>query len=183
MKSYFSSFPSEFEGGAATVRAGNVFGGGDWSKYRLIPEIVESLSSGTTPSLRMPFATRPWTHVTDVLHGYLRLASSLRLQSVPSLEAWNFASGELLTVGEVSSVFMRAYGVSEEVEVISEPGTFQEAELLQISPQKSMELLNWQPLMDLRRSLEWTANWYRMQSTNRSVSLMSQELVRNTMRI
>ena len=89
--SYFNPFEYKQHGvGIATARAGNVIGGGDWSKDRLIPDILNAINLGTSVQLRNPNAIRPWQHVLEPLHGYLTLAEKLYDDGQNFSDAWNF---------------------------------------------------------------------------------------------
>ena len=80
--------------GIASARAGNVIGGGDWAKDRLVPDCIRALNSGQAIGIRNPTSTRPWQHVLDPLCGYLILAERLTEEPEPTAKAWNFGPGE-----------------------------------------------------------------------------------------
>ena len=89
--------------GVASVRAGNVIGGGDWSDNRLIPDCIKSINSNKTIVLRNPYFNRPWQHVLEPLNGYLILAKKLYENPIEFSSAWNFGS-EKNTVTDVLTV-------------------------------------------------------------------------------
>ena len=91
---YRSSFLSDADIQLASVRAGNVIGGGDWATDRLIPDFLRALDAGETLKIRSPNAVRPWQHVLEPLSGYLMLAEQLYEQGEPFAEAWNFGPNE-----------------------------------------------------------------------------------------
>jgi len=97
--------------GFATARAGNVIGGGDWSKDRIIPDCVRALSQNKPIVLRNPLATRPWQHVLDPLYGYLLLAKNLWYQPNRFSGAWNFGPGlsDQITVAELAERFIAVW--------------------------------------------------------------------------
>lgn len=146
----------------ASVRAGNVIGGGDWAEDRIIPDAVRAVTSGLALEIRSPSAVRPWQHVLEPLSGYMILAAKM-MSGVPGLEgAWNF--GPLptgaATVREIIEKFYRYWG---EGIVKYDPtlANFHEAALLRLSSEKAMTLLGWRPVWNLDETLELTAGWYQ----------------------
>jgi CDP-glucose 4,6-dehydratase len=144
----------------ATVRGGNVIGGGDFSEDRLIPDIVRATLAGETLVLRHPEATRPWQHVLDCLSGYLVFlqalaedASAPRVLNIgPDVRA-----GEA-TVAEAAGVMLELLGgPSWRHEPV--PGSI-EALALQIDPGHAAETIGWRPRLQGRPALDWTAEWY-----------------------
>ena len=157
-----SFFEQRPELGAATARAGNVIGGGDWAADRIVPDCVRASALHQAIRLRRPQATRPWQHVLEPLSGYLSLAASLRAEPATFGGAWNFGppSAEVRTVHDVASTVMRHLG-SGAVEVIDTPPTLHEANLLQLNCDKAHQLLRWYPRWHVDKALETTAEWYR----------------------
>ena len=144
----------------ATARAGNVIGGGDWSRDRLVPDIVEAARAGRPPALRYPDSVRPWQHVLESLCGYLALAE--RLAENPSAAgAWNFGPpDEGATVAELTESLLRALGrppAWERVEGVSE----HEAALLHVESTKARTHLGWSSKLNVKETIDWTAQWYR----------------------
>jgi CDP-glucose 4,6-dehydratase len=163
---YFRSFfDKEGRGphpGFATARAGNVIGGGDWAKDRIIPDCIRALSSGKPILVRNPKATRPWQHVLDPLSGYLHLAARLRENPEKLSGGWNFGphTSDQITVLELAERFIASWGKG----VIHMPNTGKashEAHLLQLSIEKAARKLKWQPALDSTSSINWTARWYK----------------------
>jgi CDP-glucose 4,6-dehydratase len=150
----------------ATVRAGNVIGGGDWGVHRLLPDIVRAFHTGTPLSLRMPGAIRPWQHVLEALAGYLLLAEHLcGKEGTRYAQGWNFGSadGDHLTVGEVAARCARLWGEGAHVEIAN--ANFQkETETLRLDASHARESLGWNPRWSaneaLRRTLDWYRTWY-----------------------
>lgn len=157
-KSFFSSRP---ELGAASARAGNVIGGGDWAKNRIVPDCVRAVESGIPLQLRNPNATRPWQHVLEPLSGYLLLAARLRQEPEKYAGAWNFgpSSADPRTVLDVANTInSRLNGAP--VEIVGNQYHQHEAGLLQLSCDKAHHLLNWYPRWNVDRTLSATADWY-----------------------
>jgi CDP-glucose 4,6-dehydratase len=161
-RSFFNPVNQASHGvGVASVRAGNVIGGGDWSDDRLIPDLVRSAVDRRSVSIRYPHATRPWQHVLEPLAGYLLLGQHLHTDPHDAGEAWNFgpdAAGEL-SVGEVVARFSAQWpAVRCEVDAAPQP---HEAALLHLDCRKSRTRLGWRPVWDSATTFERTARWYR----------------------
>jgi CDP-glucose 4,6-dehydratase len=146
----------------ATVRAGNVIGGGDWSQDRLIPDCVRSLEAGTPVALRFPDAIRPWQHVLEPLSGYLVLAQALCGSPVAVPRAVNFGPdpSSFCTVHEVVDAFSARFSGKPGWQ--RDPGDHpKEAATLTLSSALANSSLGWYPRLDVRESLAWTADWYQ----------------------
>jgi CDP-glucose 4,6-dehydratase len=159
-RSYFSNRP---ELGAASTRAGNVIGGGDWSQDRIIPDCIKAIQSGYPIKIRSPNATRPWQHVLEPLSGYLQLAARLYEEPKRFSGAWNFGPNcsEVRTVRDVAEYMITHYGEgSIEVE-FNDTDTKHEAMLLKLNCDKAHQVLGWQPRWDLDKTLIETAQWYK----------------------
>lgn len=177
--SYLTSYPNLCsENGIASARAGNVFGGGDWSKNRLIPNCVQDIFEGNPIRLRMPNATRPWTFVNDIINGYLELALALRAKPEIFRGSWNFASGEKLTVSEVAQIFINQIGQGK-IDTQPENNIGYESELLQIDPSKANKLLGWHCRYPIKSALSITAEWYKLQHSKGDIKAYSKQLLEN----
>lgn len=145
----------------ASVRAGNVFGGGDWCADRLLPDIVRALTLDQEIVLRNPRASRPWQHVLDALFGYLLLGMRLSLSSDDFDEAWNFGplSDERITVMEFSERVVAAWGHGR-VKVAQHDESWREAALLRLDSRKSATKLRWHPLLPIEEAIDWSVRWY-----------------------
>lgn len=146
----------------ASVRAGNVIGGGDWAEDRIIPDLVRALAQGQTLSLRNPHAVRPWQHVLEPLHGYLTLAQRLYQDSDPRWQgAFNFGptSGSFRTVAELVEEALKHWPGTW----ASTPSTHapHEAGLLKLAIDKAGSLLDWSPRWDFAATVAQTMRWYR----------------------
>jgi CDP-glucose 4,6-dehydratase len=146
----------------ATVRAGNVIGGGDWSADRLVPDIVRScLGEAGVVRLRNPGAVRPWQHVLEPLSAYLLLAERLCTAPEGIDEAWNIGPGtaDSRPVGELAAAVVAALGRGR-IELAAEAGAPHEAHLLALDCSKASAVLGWRPKLDFATSVEMTASWY-----------------------
>jgi CDP-glucose 4,6-dehydratase len=145
----------------ATARAGNVIGGGDWSRDRIVPDIVRALVAGREPVLRFPGAIRPWQHVLDALAGYVRLAE--RLQTNRALAAgWNFGPAEssVRTVAELTDAFLAAWGAQRR-HALDAAGAEHDAAALRLDSSRARLRLDWQPQLAFDEAVAWSAEWYR----------------------
>jgi CDP-glucose 4,6-dehydratase len=145
----------------ASVRAGNVIGGGDWAKDRLVPDAVQALQSGKRLVLRNPDATRPWQHVLDPLHGYLTLAERLFADGRDFASGWNFGPDDesARRVRDVVDGLARLWGGDGGWE-LAEGAKPHEARSLRLDCQKARALLGWRPRLGFDQALEWTHEWY-----------------------
>jgi CDP-glucose 4,6-dehydratase len=160
---YASSYFSSRSGlGAATARAGNVIGGGDWAKDRVVPDCVRAAEAGHAIQLRHPTATRPWQHVLEPLSGYLLLAAGLRSDPAAYAGSWNFGPSiaDPRTVLDVAKVISTRLG-GLPPEVVGSPAAQHEAMLLQLNCDKAHQYLGWRPRWIVDKTLDATAEWYR----------------------
>jgi len=145
----------------ATARAGNVVGGGDWSKDRLIPDLISSINKNGSLEIRYPNATRPWQHVLESLSGYLVLGQELMMNNRKFSGPWNFgpASSDNQTVSEVLNKFNKIWGEIH----WHEAQTFQphEASLLSLNSSKANKMLKWQSVWKIDTMVEKTCEWYK----------------------
>lgn len=146
----------------ATVRAGNVVGGGDWSEDRLVCDIVRAFAAGRKVELRYPDAVRPWQHVLEPLRGYIDVAERLVADpsSIPS--AFNFGPdpGNWLTVSQIADIMSAALGGKggwERATGIHPP----EAATLTLSSELARRALGWTPRLSMQDTVSWTADWYK----------------------
>jgi CDP-glucose 4,6-dehydratase len=145
----------------ASCRAGNVIGGGDWAKDRLIPDLVRAASEGNVTTIRMPNATRPWQHVLEPLHGYLCIGQQLLEGKREFAEAWNFGPGieGNLPVSDMINTASH-YWNKIKYKVIQNQEKH-EASLLMLDCSKARYSLNWKPVWTLEQGIERTICWYR----------------------
>jgi len=158
-RSFFSDRPFF---GAASARAGNVIGGGDWSANRIIPDCVRALIGGKSIEVRNPHATRPWQHVLEPLSGYITLGSQLLKHGEGNMGSWNFGPPETAvhTVEDVTRTAIKEWG-SGEINVSEISGKLHEANLLQLNCAKATLELGWKPRWGFERTMHETIKWYR----------------------
>ena len=157
-KSFFNYTNSPY---ITSARAGNVIGGGDWSKDRLIPDIINSVLNNKNLKIRYPKATRPWQHVLDCTFGYLKLGQKA-MERVPiSNSAFNFGPGKNNNIS-VIDVLNKSKKYFNEIKFsIASEKNFYEANLLFLNNSKSKKYLAWKPLLDIEETLQLTFNWYK----------------------
>jgi CDP-glucose 4,6-dehydratase len=143
-----------------SLRAGNVIGGGDWSRDRLIPDLVRAFQDGRPAEIRYPDATRPWQFVLDVLHGYLLVAE--RAFDGEVAPAFNFGpdEGASRPVRWIADRMVRDWGNGASwVDVRGAHLT--EESFLAIDSTLARETLGWRPQLDAESAVAWTGAWYR----------------------
>lgn len=162
-RSFFN--PSDFNKhgkSIASVRAGNVIGGGDWAKDRIIPDCIRALEQGQDIEIRSPKAVRPWQHVLEPLSGYLLLAMNMWTEPTKYCEGWNFGPrmDAVVDVWTVGRYVINAYG-SGNLKDISEPNALHEARLLMLDISKAVFELKWEPKMNIEECVTLTVDWYK----------------------
>jgi CDP-glucose 4,6-dehydratase len=155
---------SFFEEGAAvaSVRAGNVIGGGDWAKDRLIPDLVRAFEAGVSPEIRYPGAVRPWQHVLEALGGYLMIADRLFGGERDLATAWNIgpAEDDARPVSWIVDRMRATWGGTQSAVPFS-GAVPHEAGLLRLDCSKARALLGWRPSLPLEDALDWIVDWHK----------------------
>ena len=146
----------------ASVRAGNVIGGGDWAKDRIIPDCIRALESDKPIDIRNPKAVRPWEHVLEPLSGYLLLAQKMWDNPTEFCEGWNFGPEQdsVSTVWEMAGQLVQSFGKGE-LRDVSNPNALHEAKLLMLDITKAKTRLGWKPRLDVNQTIDLVADWYK----------------------
>jgi CDP-glucose 4,6-dehydratase len=146
----------------ASVRAGNVIGGGDWTKDRIIPDCIRAIEANVAIDIRNPKSIRPWQHVLEPLNGYLLLAQKMWENPVDFCEGWNFGPlpNSIANVWEIASKIVDCYGAGK-LNKITLNDNLHEAQLLTLDIKKAMSRLGWNPRLTLNETIEFTVNWYK----------------------
>jgi CDP-glucose 4,6-dehydratase len=158
---YQKSFLADVNIHLASVRAGNVIGGGDWAIDRLIPDFFKGLDAGKTMTVRSPNAVRPWQHVLEPLWGYLLLAEKLYTEGKAFAEAWNFGPEESDAKPVswiVEQLCMSNSQAKWQIENIKQP---HESDLLKLDSNKAKARLGWIPRWNLKTALNKTIEWHQ----------------------
>ena len=161
---YRTSYFNTEKCGLASARAGNVIGGGDWSKDRLIPDIINSLVNNEEIVVRYPGATRPWQHVLEPLNGYLTLAEKLWSAPEKFSEAWNFGpdAQSAVPVIDVVKKMLACWKQPTQGWSIQSPKDMpHEANYLKLDISKATTQLQWLPALDIESTLTWVTDWYQ----------------------
>jgi CDP-glucose 4,6-dehydratase len=145
-----------------SVRAGNVIGGGDWNKDRIIPDIIRSLRNNQPIKVRNLNAVRPWQHVLEPLVGYLLLAGMLNDEPQKFSKPYNFGplSNDHLSVKELVETAIQTWGKGEWKDV-SDANQPHEAGLLKLDITRAINELDWHPKLNAQQAIEWSINWYK----------------------
>ena len=159
---YRRSFFAQSGAGVASVRAGNVIGGGDWASDRIVPDFIRAVSAGKPLRVRNPNAVRPWQHVLEPVFAYLLLAEHLASDPVRFAEGWNIGpqEGDAQTVGAVVERLTRLWGAGAAWETDRGPHPH-EANYLKLDCSKARQELGWAPRWSLDDTLERLVEWYR----------------------
>lgn len=150
----------------ASVRAGNVIGGGDFSDDRIIPDIVRALEFSQPVGLRNPNSIRPWQHVLEPIGAYLFLAAKMAEQPEAYNTAFNFGPDEndMVTVEDLTKIFIERFGRGS-YENQQQANAPHEAKLLLLDSGKAKHAIGWQPSLDAAAAIRWTADWYADRET------------------
>jgi len=146
----------------ATVRAGNLVGGGDWSVDRIVPDAMRAFVAGKPLVVRRPEAVRPWQHVIEAVRALLLLAQAQESATGDTAGGWNFGpeAAGTLTVREVAKSIVALWGEGADWQVQRDESIY-EARLLTLDSSRARSVLGWQPVMDTPRTLAFTVDWYR----------------------
>lgn len=151
----------EHKTAVASVRAGNVIGGGDFADDRIIPDIVRAIELLEPVGLRNPASVRPWQHVLEPIGAYLMLAAKMSEAPKQFISAYNFGPNEddMLTVEDLTKIFIERFGKGS-YKVLEQQGALHEAKLLLLDSKKAKQQIGWEPKLDAETAIRWTADWY-----------------------
>jgi CDP-glucose 4,6-dehydratase len=152
--------PSAHRAAITSVRAGNVIGGGDWARDRLVPDILRSNVTSVPVRIRQPDAVRPWQHVLDALHGYLMLAERLVADAPTTTGAWNFgpSDDDARPVRWLVERLALQLGAAWEIDAGTHP---HESHYLKLDCSKARSVLGWKPQWTLEDALDAVVDWHR----------------------
>ena len=148
----------------ATARAGNVIGGGDWAKDRIVPDSVRNWAAGNPVTIRAPEATRPWQHVLEPISGYMRLAQHLHSDQRCHGESYNFGPDAIqdVTVIELLQQLLKSWKLPVESPINVESNqSFSESGLLKLNCDKALSHIAWRPVLSFAECADMTAKWYQ----------------------
>ena len=153
---------SEHKVSIASVRAGNVIGGGDWAQDRIIPDCIRAIEQDKDIEIRSPKSIRPWQFVLEPLYGYLLLAKKMWEKPTEYCEAWNFGPlhESISNVWDVASLVVSCYGKGSLKDISTEEAPH-EAKILMLDISKAMFRLGWKPKLSLQEAIQFTIDWYK----------------------
>lgn len=162
----------------ASVRAGNVIGGGDWAKDRIVPDCIRALEAEKIIEIRSPKAVRPWQHVLEPLSGYMLLAKKMWEEPTKYCEGWNFGprTESIATVWDVVNKLIANYGKGK-LKDVSDPNALHEANLLMLDISKAKFKLGWEPRMNINQCLAMTVDWYKRYQDENVYSLCVEQIM------
>ena len=161
----------------ASVRAGNVIGGGDWATDRIIPDCIRAIEAEQSIVIRNRHAVRPWQHVLEPLSGYLLLAQRMWEMPTAYCEGWNFGPkmDAVVSVWDIATMLTKVYGKGSLLDQ-TEPNAPHEANLLMLDISKAQNRLGWQPRLTTQETIEMTADWYKRYQTQNVYELCVEEI-------
>ena len=170
IQSYVNSFFKKNSNISIAVgRAGNVIGGGDWSKDRLIPDCFKSWSKGKFSIIRNPNSTRPWQHVLEVVYGYLLLAKKLKNNSNLHGQIFNFGPSYKKNYKVVEILrYFKSLWIKCDWKINKEKIYQKESVLLKLNSNKAHKILKWKTELSFKETLVYTLNWYKSYYLNES---------------
>lgn len=181
-RSFFNPYDYEKHGKAiASVRAGNVIGGGDWAVDRIVPDCIRAIENNQPIEIRSPKSIRPWQHVLEPLSGYMVLAKKMWDEPTKYSGGWNFGpqTESVTTVWEVAQKIIQHYGQGS-LKDVSDPKALHEATLLTLDITKAQVKLGWKPRMNIDQCIELVADWYKKYSCHDVYNLCVEEISRFT---
>lgn len=146
--------------GAATARAGNVIGGGDWSKNRIIPDCIRAKLQKKKLIIRNPYATRPWQHVLEPISGYLLLAKNLYTNPKKYSGSWNFGPNNTESKSVIKVAKFILSQMKSNIKISIKKGKFKETKLLSLNCNKAKKILKWKQTWNFTKTLKQTVFWY-----------------------
>lgn len=159
----------------SSARAGNVIGGGDWSRDRIIPDTATALLNNKPIRVRNPQSVRPWQHVLEPLTGYLVLGANLDAHPLQFSKPFNFGPypEDHLTVKELVELAIEVWGGGS-MEVSTNNGHPHEAGLLKLDIKRALTGLKWKPKLDAREAIRWTIDWYKKEISKQAAFTFEQ---------
>ncbi|MEZ2323564.1 CDP-glucose 4,6-dehydratase [Bacillus tropicus] len=161
----------------ASVRAGNVIGGGDWAEDRLFPDVIRAYLQDGTLTIRNKNAIRPWQHVLDPLHGYILLAEKLWTDAAYA-EAWNFGpiNEPNRTVHDVIQSIIKLW--NKPLTILSPPtNTPYESSILTLDSTKAVNKLGWTPKLSTDKAIAWTVDWYKKYASGENIESFTRQQI------
>lgn len=168
----------------ATVRAGNVIGGGDWGNYRIIPDLIEAIYNNKKLIIRNKNASRPWQHVLDCVYGYLLLAEKI-YKNKKFAGAWNFGpiKNNKITVKKIINDTYKFFNIKSSINIIYANNSHGEKNSLYLNSNKSRTHLKWKPKLNYPNSLKLTLEWYKAYYEKNDMNKITNEQIERYFKI
>lgn len=177
-QSFFNPKENKMHGKAiSSVRAGNVIGGGDWAKDRIIPDCIKAIEANRSIEIRSPESIRPWEHVLEPLGGYILLAEKMAEDHEEYSSSWNFGPNldSVVTVWEIAEKLIENYGRGTLLD-ISGKQTPHEAKLLALDISKARFKLGWKPILNIDETMKMVSEWYSKYEENEVYTLCVKQI-------
>lgn len=180
-KSFFSNSTDVRVG---IVRAGNVIGGGDWARGRIVPDCIRAWSKSQKITLKNPSSVRPWQHVLEPLSGYLHLGANLFASNELTFQSYNFGPdhNECITVENLIKK-MSDYWVGGQYEISNTPQSIKESGLLKLNCDKVIKDIGWKPILNIDVTTNLTINWYKNYYLKNADFILSMNQINNYIEI
>tara|TARA_Y100000590_G_scaffold432996_1_gene549561 strand:+ start:364 stop:1440 length:1077 start_codon:yes stop_codon:yes gene_type:complete len=178
---YYKNFLKKLNFGLSSVRAGNVIGGGDFSKYRIIPDIIKNVKNKKI-LLRNPNNIRPWQHIFDVLCAYLLISKFHYKDKKKYSGPYNVGPNRrsILNVKQLTNLLIKNLGFKIKIQMnLNKDNRYKESKFLFLNSNKIKKKLKWSPNYDINKSLELTSNWYKNFLLNKSLYKFSTNQIKN----
>lgn len=161
----------------SSVRAGNVIGGGDWSKYRIIPDCIRAYESNTYVEIRSPESVRPWQHVIEAIDGYILLAEKMYENPMKYSGAYNFGPelNEIVNVENIANKVANLLGKNNLIK-INKKAIVHESNLLFLDISKAKFKLGWSPTLNIDEMLDFTVEWYKNYNNESSYYICKRQI-------
>ena len=167
VNSYYKSFL--LNTGVATARSGNVIGGGDRGKNRLVPDIIHAIKNNKKLSLRNPESTRPWQHVFETINGYIMLSEKLYSNKKKYSGAWNFGPSQKKISTKNIAVKISKYWEKSLNFNYNSKSQYKEKKFLSLNSEKSNTVLNWQNKFQINETILQIVNWEKQNLINKNM--------------
>jgi CDP-glucose 4,6-dehydratase len=166
--SFFNTNPNN-EKKVSSLRCGNIIGGGDWQKYRIIPDCMRAIQNNKEIRIRHPNYIRPWQLVLEPLRGLLILTKHMWENNSESCDAWNFGPNpkELYSVKTIVDKILQYYNKDDyKINIVERNEEFHETQLLLLDSSKAYQYLGWKPVLDIDTTLKFVCDWYKEVNIN-----------------
>lgn len=180
--SFFENKKSSTHVEIATARAGNVIGGGDWAKDRIIPDVIRSICQQENIRIRNPNFVRPWQYVLEPLSGILWLATKMFLEPKKFSGAWNFGPSidqKNLSVKELVSIIIKKWNSNIVFEIEKNTNGLYESSTLTIDSSKSSRYLGWKTVFSIDEAVNETVLWYKKFADNNDIQKFTNQQIEN----